>query len=267
MKSPFPGMDPYLEMRWRDVHARLIVYACDRLNDQLPPDLQALVEESLDVSIDDEHVRTVYPDVRVVDDPWTIPGETSEGESGVAVAEPYVVEIAEDVVEEFQTHRHLEIIDNNDGGRLVTAIEILSPANKVGQSGRAAYLRKRREYFEAGVNLVEIDLVRQGELILAVPPKDVPDHMQPPYLFCVRRSRFPDRAELYHASLREPLPNLPIPLRPKDRDAVLQLQPLIDECYRRGRHEKTDYSHELTPQLTKEDATWADALLHESGRR
>ena len=24
MPSPFPGMDPYLETRWRDVHARLL---------------------------------------------------------------------------------------------------------------------------------------------------------------------------------------------------------------------------------------------------
>ena len=27
MKSPFPGMDPYLEVRWGDLHTRLIVYA------------------------------------------------------------------------------------------------------------------------------------------------------------------------------------------------------------------------------------------------
>jgi len=29
MASPFPGMDPYLEQFWRDVHARLIIYAAD----------------------------------------------------------------------------------------------------------------------------------------------------------------------------------------------------------------------------------------------
>ncbi len=27
MPSPFPGMDPYLEAHWRDVHAGLIIYA------------------------------------------------------------------------------------------------------------------------------------------------------------------------------------------------------------------------------------------------
>jgi hypothetical protein len=25
MPSPFPGMDPYLEAYWRDVHARIII--------------------------------------------------------------------------------------------------------------------------------------------------------------------------------------------------------------------------------------------------
>ena len=39
MKSPFPGMDPHLEAHWRDVHARLIFYACDQLEPQLPPAL------------------------------------------------------------------------------------------------------------------------------------------------------------------------------------------------------------------------------------
>ncbi len=29
MKSPFPGMDPSLEMRWGDVRSRLIIYASD----------------------------------------------------------------------------------------------------------------------------------------------------------------------------------------------------------------------------------------------
>ena len=36
MRSPFPGMDPWLEQRWRDVHARLIVYIANQLQAQLP---------------------------------------------------------------------------------------------------------------------------------------------------------------------------------------------------------------------------------------
>lgn len=47
MKSPFPGMDPYLEQFWLDLHARLILYACDQLEDQLPGNLIARVEERI----------------------------------------------------------------------------------------------------------------------------------------------------------------------------------------------------------------------------
>jgi len=38
-------MDPYLEGHWRDVHHRLVTYACDQIQTRLPPDLRARVEE------------------------------------------------------------------------------------------------------------------------------------------------------------------------------------------------------------------------------
>ena len=43
MKSPFPGMDPYLEQRWRDLHTRLVHYSCDEIQTRLPTDLFAHV--------------------------------------------------------------------------------------------------------------------------------------------------------------------------------------------------------------------------------
>lgn len=44
MASPFPGMDPYLERHWGDVHADLVALARAALNDVLPPDLVARME-------------------------------------------------------------------------------------------------------------------------------------------------------------------------------------------------------------------------------
>ena len=68
MPSPFPGMDPYLEAHWRDVHARLIIYACDALQGVLPTPLRARVEESVLLEtpkgIGD---HPLFPDVRVVE--------------------------------------------------------------------------------------------------------------------------------------------------------------------------------------------------------
>ncbi len=49
MKSPFPGMDPYLEPRWGDIHTRLTVYACDQLRAQMPGGLLVRAQEHLTV--------------------------------------------------------------------------------------------------------------------------------------------------------------------------------------------------------------------------
>ncbi len=59
MKSPFPGMDPYLEQRWLGVHSSLTTYAGDALNRLLPPGLLARSEERAIVSSDDEELRAI----------------------------------------------------------------------------------------------------------------------------------------------------------------------------------------------------------------
>src|ERR1700676_2877218 len=68
MPSPFPGMDPYLEAHWRDVHASLIIYARDALQGVLPSALRARVEESVLLETPrglGDH--PLFPDVRVVE--------------------------------------------------------------------------------------------------------------------------------------------------------------------------------------------------------
>ena len=40
MKSPFPGMDPYLEQHWGDVHQAFVTYLRDSLQPQLPGGLR-----------------------------------------------------------------------------------------------------------------------------------------------------------------------------------------------------------------------------------
>src|SRR5947207_9710257 len=67
MPSPFPGMDPYLEAHWRDIHASLIIYARDALQGVLPPSLRARVEERVLLETREgigDH--PLFPDVRVV---------------------------------------------------------------------------------------------------------------------------------------------------------------------------------------------------------
>ena len=45
----------------------------------------------------------------------------------------------------------------------ITAIEVLSPANKDHSAGRKAYRQKQEEYLLGGISLVEIDLIEQPD--------------------------------------------------------------------------------------------------------
>ena len=90
MKSPFPGMDPYLEQHWPDVHARLILYACDQLEDQLPGDLIARVEERVVFEADDGGLRVAYPDVKIAEHHRA--GPSAAVSSRARVSEPVIVE-------------------------------------------------------------------------------------------------------------------------------------------------------------------------------
>ena len=155
MKSPFPGMDPYLERHWADVHTSLMVYLRDQINDQLPKDLQARVEETVSVDASDGDSRWVYPDVQVVEEP---PAQRMCRRQGRRCNRA----TADRGAAESRTQRHLEIIDPTNGHRVVTAIEVLSPANKTTESGRRLYRNKQRSYIQGRVNLVEIDLIRAG---------------------------------------------------------------------------------------------------------
>lgn len=270
MKSPFPGMDPYLEAHWGDMHARLIVYACDQLSKQMPRELRVRVEEHVTLhfasgeSNGASAQRGRFPDVRVVEHPasGTAPASPS---APVAIAKPLVVPVR---VEEGQTQRSLRVIDTRSGNRVVTAIEILSPANKIGEQGRAAYFQRQQDLLQGGVSLVEIDLLREGQYVLAVSADLLPPTYQSPYRICVFRGYRPDQAEVYRASLRERLPTISIPLRESDPDAYLDLQELINHSYENGGYEvDINYRLDPSPPLQGEDAVWADSLLREQGRR
>lgn len=261
MKSPFPGMDPYLEQYWGDVHTSFLVYTRNQLNAQLPEDLQARVEEGVRLATEEEVFRTLFPDVQVREEPGQASSQASPTPD-VAVAEPYLLPLED----EPSTERFVEIVESN-GGRVVTIIELLSPANKIGLDGTAAYFRRQQAYLKAGVSLVEIDLVRQGEFVLAAPEERIPSSIRTPYMICIRRATKSGRAELYPVSLRSPLPNIPIPLRRGEPDVILQLQPVLDECYRDGRYHSINYRVDPTPRLGEEDSRWADQLLREKKMR
>lgn len=252
-KNPLPGMNPYLELAWTDAHTMLIGYIRDELTDQLPPDLRPRAEEA--VAISAEEGRRYRADVAISESwkrglppQWT----PSNVPDGVVVAEPEIISA------EPMTERWVEIREVT--GRLVTVIEVLSVTNKMGV-GATAYHRKQESYVQAGVNLVEIDLVRGGEHVILASPAQLENRSCSRYLISVSRSRLPEQLEVYQCPLRERLPAIRIPLRCSDVDAILDLQPLIDRCYEKGRYWQTDYDEVLDPPLAPDDQAWLRGLV------
>jgi Protein of unknown function (DUF4058) len=275
MKSPFPGMDPYLERHWGDVHQSVVTYIRDWLQTRLPTDLRARMQERIYIDLPDPQRAEYYPDVRVVERPRSLqaagpttavaePPTATEAENGdLLPAKPLLIHLDIEPV----TEGYVEIIDVKSGHRVVTAIELLSLANKRAGKGRRLYLKKRRDQQSAGVNTVEIDLLRRGRRVLMVGTEQIPPSDRTTYQVCVWRGSRPDLVEVYRVPLRERLPVIPIPLRPTDPDVPLDLQPILEQCYRNGGYDDIDYTAEPDPPLPSEDARWVDALLREQARR
>ena len=264
-ESPFPGMDPYLERHWRDIHHRFLTYACDDLQQHLPRNLRARLEERVYVEPGENSEnggRGIYPDVRVVE-------HADPGNGGVGLA--VEVEVTEPIVlhvdSEPTTEGYIEIIDVGSGNLVVAAIELLSLSNKATGEGQSKYVEKQREYRAAGVSLVEIDLLRSGKRVAAVPPYVVPKRHRTPYQVCVVRGWRPSYYEFYPAPLSSPLPTIRVPLRETDLDVPLNLQSLIGRCYHNGRYDDINYGEDPDPPLEEPDAQWAEALLKEKGLR
>ena len=263
MKSPFPGMDPYLEQHWRDVHAKLITYIADTIQPLLPNDLVARTEECLYVS--SEHAargyREIYPDVRVLEID-TLPVQPVPSKETTAIAEPLIIELTgEPMTETFVQIQEL----NTD--RVITVIEVLSVTNKTSGDGAKAYKQKQLELEASGIGLVEIDLLRNGQWVLRVPRNRLGPQWQTPYRVCVSPGWELNRVRYYPIGLRERLRPFQVPLREHDEQITLEMQPLIDQVYRNGRYGSINYRDDADPALTGEDREWADELLRAAGKR
>jgi hypothetical protein len=256
-------MDPYLERHWRDVHTKLIAYASDQLNQGLPEDLIARAEERMAVEVesgDGTHRRSMAPDVRVFEVIEDLSMTATAGGGGLALAPFRLTVLTEPLIERF-----IEIVDIRGGERLVTVIEFISPTNK--GDGIKAFIDKRNELLGGGVNVVEVDLVREGNW------RRLLGHPCPAKAESVFRAvlRLPGNLAdvyLHPFPLREPLPSIKIPLRANEPPCNLSLQPLLDQAYRNGRYSRTiDYRRASEPPLDGDDAAWADELLRSAGRR
>ncbi len=227
MPSPFPGMDPYLEDEalWPVFHHQIVMCLYQILLPGLVDRYRARVNQ--------RH---------------------------------YVIEQAlfTSVVRDERHEDFIEIRQRSDG-RLITLLDVVSPANKLTQAGRDAYLAKREESKKAKANLVELDLLLQGQPTLEYSRDGLPDW---DYAVTVTRATQPERFEIYTTTLQKKLPRFRLPLASDDRDTVLDLHAAFTRCYDQGGFaSKIDYGIEPTTPLSDEDRKWLLDLLKQQKLR
>jgi hypothetical protein len=253
MRPPFPGMDPWLEhpALWPDVHNRLIAAIADAMTPLLVPKyyislesriLSVPLEESAAIGIPDLTVLSSRPDAPL--------GAAQPDEAVVGVIE---VEIPmEDEVRE----TYLEVHDVRTR-RMVTLIEVLSPANKIARKGRAKYEAKRARVFRSMTNLVEIDLLRAGK-----PMRFNRAEVRSDYRILVSRERQRPRAQLYAFGVRDPIPSVPLPLLRGDAEPPMDLGAILHALYDRAAYDlRLSYDQPPVPPLPEGDAAWANEVI------
>jgi hypothetical protein len=251
----FPGMDPYLEnpQLWPGVHTSLIVYLRDQLQPRIRPRYLAVIEERVYLEGPD---RQIIPDVRLQQQ------RPQAAAASVALAEcdaPVRVRVSTQEVHE----AFVAILDRHAGQRVVTVIEVVSPTNKYAGPGRVSYVEKQGEVLGGPVHLVEIDLLRGGPHVLAVPERTARAEADYDYLVSVNRAvERRDLFELYPRRLRERLPRVRVPLAGDDPDVPLDLQALIAQVYEAGGYaDRIDYDRPCVPALPVADLAWATGLF------
>jgi hypothetical protein len=221
MASPFPGMDPYLEEDsiWPRFHHQLI---------------HCLYQILLPGLVDRYRARI--------------------GQRHYVTEQALFTSVIRDEHEE----EYIEIRRRADS-RLVTLLEVVSPANKTTAGGRKVYLETRTEAKHQGASLVEIDLVLQGQPTLEYSRDGLPDW---DYAVTVTRSTQPERYEIYTATLQKRLPRFRLPLASDDRDTVVDLQAAFARCYDQGDFvDQINYQKDPVLTLSPEDKEWLHELL------
>jgi hypothetical protein len=250
-------MDPYLEQPifWSEFHNRLIVGLADVLALSLLPRYYVGVETRTYLDGTDEELLIGIPDAIVLSE--TAQSQSKSPATGAAVAtqtrpQPVVLPMPMEMKQ-----RYLEIREaGNDA--VITVIEVLSPTNKRKGVGRTTYEKKRQQILASASHLVEIDLLR-GDESMAMRGIATPID----YRILVSRSEDRPRADLYGFTLRETIPEFPLPLKERMEQVIVDLQVVVAGIYERGGYSiRINYQQPVPPPaLSTKDQQWVNELL------
>jgi Protein of unknown function (DUF4058) len=247
-------MDPFLEQPayWSDFHATFINYWREAIADALPPRYEATLGERVYlVEYGPDERKLGFPDIAV-----THGGSSSEvsqiSSAATAILAPVTIPLT---ILEGPRESYIEILHQPERS-LVATLELLSTANEE-QPGRTEYLAKRRALLYQNVHLVELDLLIQGRRLPFQKKLPEADY----YYFLSRAEQRLD-CQVYHWTLRQPLPALPVPLRQPDPDIVVDLAAIFRTAYERGKFfRRMPYREPLPVFLSEPDRQWTTELL------
>jgi hypothetical protein len=232
-------MDPFLEdpAFWPDFHSRFINYWCEAIAEQLPFRYDARIGERVNlVERQPGMIRRVEPDVAVSH--WGA-GSVASSAAGDAVAtlEPVTIPL---VIEEPARQNYIEILRRPERD-LVAVLELLSPSKKT-PPGLGEYVAKRNAVLRQDVHLMELDLLLEGERMPLRDPLPPGDY----YALLARADRRPN-CDVYAWTIRQALPQIPVPLRSPDADVLIDLAAVMRTTYERGRYAKS-INYEMPPK-------------------
>ena len=259
MPTSFPGMDPYWEgYLWPDVHHAL----ANKIRQLLAPALRPRYVVRLEIYVVEDtapesEIGIMYPDIEIM---LSRPAHAGAGDiplaRSTAPAHGTPATLIIPILAPIEVRVPTVEIRDAASNQLVTSIEILSPVNKR-EPGLTGYRQKRQRLYQAGVHLLEIDLLRRGIRPLAHPR--VPDSA---YLVALTRAQS-GATQLWPLGLNDRLPDLPIPLREPDPDSLLELGAAFAAVYDEAGYDLSiDYTQAPPPPpLSEADTAWMRQLL------
>lgn len=256
MKSPFPGMDPYLEgYLWPDVHSRTASIIAEIIGSQIAPKYVARIElYTINDTAPQKDIGIMYPDAGVFKNVDIVKESSSAAYGENSAISPPTIDIP--TLKPVEVRIPVVEIRDRMKNKLITAIEILSPVNKR-KPGLSPYREKRDKLHQLGVHLLELDLLRRGTR-----PFEHPDLPKNHYIVSLLRANI-QNVRIWGFDVQDILPTVPVPLKVPDKDAILDLEKVMNLVYQRGLyHLSIDYATPPPkPLFSAEQANWMKSLV------
>jgi len=260
MRSPFPGMDPFLESpsQWSEFHARFIYELAAELGDNVDDNFGVHIEKRVYLVEDnlwgDGRGFQAIPNV-MIERQRTIAPATST-QTMATVSEPTYIER----FEALEVHEWFIEIRETRNRDAIAVIELVSPFNKTaGTRGIEDFNGKRNAVMASRTHWIEIDLLRNGARLAEVENKS-------DYYALLKRAVQPhDQFAVWFFDLRDKMPTIAVPLRLPYDDIALELQTVFDRTNERAHYARhLDYSADIPmPRLSVPMLRWVGDQLQQ----